>query len=245
MDRPNKFELSPQTGFLCDPAGQELFELLESSGHQIFFVGGCVRNAVMGLGQSDIDVSTSAEPQEVIKLAKLKGMRAIPTGIDYGTVTLIVQGKSFEITTFRKDVSTDGRRAVVEFSADIAEDAARRDFTMNALYVDRYGVLHDPLGGLSDALERRVRFIQDPDQRIREDYLRILRFFRFSAYYADDIDCNGWDSESLTAIASNLDGLEKLSMERVGAETLNLLSAPDPVRKTTVLRVCLASDCGS
>ena len=235
MDRPNKFELSPQTGFLCDPAGQELFELLESSGHQIFFVGGCVRNAVMGLGQSDIDVSTSAEPQEVIKLAKLKGMRVIPTGIDYGTVTLIVQGKSFEITTFRKDVSTDGRRAVVEFSADIAEDAARRDFTMNALYVDRHGVLHDPLGGLSDALERRVRFIQDPDQRIREDYLRILRFFRFSAYYADDIDCNGRDLESLTAIASNLDGLEKLSMERVGAETLNLLSAPDPVQSLTVM----------
>lgn len=233
MDRTDTFKLSADTAFLADPAGQELCALLEDAGHQAFFVGGCVRNAVMGLDASDIDVSTSATPRVVMDVAKSTGLRAIPTGIDHGTVTVVVKGTPFEITTFRRDVATDGRRAVVAFSDDIAEDAVRRDFTMNALYADRHGNLHDPLNGLPDALNRWVRFIQDPGQRIREDYLRILRFFRFSAYYAD-VD-QGWDSDALAAIAANLGGLETLSAERVGAEMLKLLLAPDPVPSLAVM----------
>lgn len=233
MDRTDPFKLSFETAFLADPAGQDLCALLERSGHQVFFVGGCVRNAVMGLAASDIDVSTSAEPQEVMDVVTSAGLRAIPTGIDHGTVTVVVRGTPFEVTTFRRDVATDGRRAVVAFSKDIAEDAIRRDFTMNALYVDRYGCVHDPLGGLSDAIERCVRFIQDPEQRIREDYLRILRFFRFSAFFAD-VD-KGWDPDALAAIAANLDGLETLSAERIGAEMLKLLSASDPVPALAVM----------
>lgn len=233
MDRTDTFKLSADTAFLADPAGQELCALLEDAGHQAFFVGGCVRNAVMGLDASDIDVSTSATPRVVMDVAKSTGLRAIPTGIDHGTVTVVVKGTPFEITTFRRDVATDGRRAVVAFSDDIAEDAVRRDFTMNALYADRHGNLHDPLNGLPDALNRWVRFIQDPGQRIREDYLRILRFFRFSAYYAD-VD-QGWDSDALAAISANLGGLETLSAERVGAEMLKLLLAPDPVPSLAVM----------
>ena len=233
MDRPDTFRLSADTAFLADPAGQELCALLESAGHQVFFVGGSVRDAVMGLEASDIDISTSAAPQMVIDVAAGAGLRAIPTGIDHGTVTVVVKGTPFEVTTFRRDVATDGRRAVVEFSDDIVEDAVRRDFTMNALYADRHGVVHDPLGGLVDARAHRVRFIQDPTQRIREDYLRILRFFRFSALYADKN--NGWDSDALAAIAANLDGLETLSAERVGAEMLKLLAAPDPVPALAVM----------
>lgn len=233
MDRPDTFRLSADTAFLADPAGQQLCSVLEGAGHQVFFVGGCVRNAVMGLDASDIDISTSAVPQTVIDVAKGAGFRAIPTGIDHGTVTVVVKGTPFEVTTFRRDIATDGRRAVVAFSNDIVEDAVRRDFTMNALYADRLGVVHDPLAGLQDAYDRRVRFIQDPTQRIREDYLRTLRFFRFSAFYADEN--NGWDSDALAAIASNLDGLETLSAERVGAEMLKLLSAPDPVPSLAVM----------
>ncbi|WP_223421827.1 CCA tRNA nucleotidyltransferase [Tateyamaria pelophila] len=233
MDRTDTFKLSAETAFLADPAGQDLCAVLERAGHQAFFVGGCVRNAVMGLAASDIDVSTSATPQTVMEVAKSAGLRVVPTGIDHGTVTVVVRGSSFEVTTFRRDVATDGRRAVVAFSNDIAEDAVRRDFTMNALYADRHGVVHDPLGGLPDALGRRVRFIQDPEQRIREDYLRILRFFRFSAFYADLTQ--GWAPDALAAITSNLDGLETLSAERIGAEMLKLLSAPDPAPALAVM----------
>lgn len=226
MDRAPPFRLAPETAFLTDPAAQELCALLESAEHQAFFVGGCVRNAVLDLPASDIDISTSAEPREVMQVAASADLRAIPTGIDHGTVTVVVRGTPFEVTTFRRDVETDGRRAVVAFSKDIAEDALRRDFTMNALYADRHGIVRDPVGGLQDALVRRVRFIEDPAKRIREDYLRILRFFRFSACYADPEQ--GWAPEALNAIAANLDGLETLSAERVGTEMLKLLAAPDP-----------------
>lgn len=207
--------------------------LLESAGHQAFFVGGCVRNAVMDMPASDIDISTSAEPQEVIQFAASADLRAIPTGFEHGTVTVVVRDVPFEVTTFRRDVETDGRRAVVAFSKDIAEDALRRDFTMNALYADRHGSVRDPVDGLRDALARRVRFIEDPAKRIREDYLRILRFFRFSACYADPEQ--GWAPEALDAIAANLDGLETLSAERVGVEMLKLLAAPDPAPALSVM----------
>lgn len=233
MDGPDPFRLDADTPFLADHAAQSLMAALEDAGHQALFVGGCVRNAVMGLPASDVDISTNAVPQAVMDIADTAGWKAIPTGIEHGTVTVVVDDTPFEVTTFRRDVATDGRRAVVAFSSDIAEDAARRDFTMNALYADRFGTVHDPLDGLPDALARRVRFIQDPHQRIREDYLRILRFFRFSAFYATE-DA-GWNADTLDAIAAHLDGLETLSPERIGAEMLKLLAAPNPVGAVTIM----------
>jgi poly(A) polymerase len=156
----------------------------------------------------------------------LAGFKVIPTGIDHGTVTVVAGGIPHEITTFRRDVETDGRRAVVAFSTRIEEDAARRDFTMNALYAQADGTVVDPLHGLPDLLARRLRFVGDAEARVREDYLRILRFFRFHAWYADPM--GGLDAEALAAIASLNAGLETVSRERVGAEMRKLLAAPDP-----------------
>ncbi len=233
MDRQPAFRLDPDTGFLADPKGQTICAALEGAGHAAFFVGGCVRNAVMGVAASDVDIATDATPDRVMDIAKAAGMRAVPTGVEHGTVTLVILGVPFEVTTFRKDVATDGRRAVVAFSSDMDADARRRDFTMNALYADRHGWVHDPVGGLPDAQARRVRFIDDPVQRIREDYLRTLRFCRFSAWYADP--GLGWDPDALAAIADTLAGLETLSAERVGSEMLKLLAAPDPVPAVAVM----------
>ena len=214
--------------WLTEPATQDVCRILETGGAQALFVGGCVRNALIGAPVGDIDIATDATPDRVIALAKAAGLRAIPTGIDHGTVTVIAGGIAHEITTFRRDVLADGRHAVVAFSTDVAEDAARRDFTMNALYADARGQVLDPLGGFDDLRARRVRFIGDATARIREDYLRVLRYFRFHAWYGDQ-DA-GLDPEALAAIAENLDGLETLSRERVGGEMLRLLAAPDPVR---------------
>ncbi|MEL6450961.1 MAG: CCA tRNA nucleotidyltransferase [Pseudomonadota bacterium] len=233
MDRSVANRLSPTTAFLTDPAAQSLCKALERAGHQALFVGGCVRNAVLDAPASDVDIATDALPQQVMRLAANGGYRAVPTGIDHGTVTVIVNDTPFEVTTFRKDVATDGRRAVIAFSRNVAEDARRRDFTMNALYADRHGDILDPLGGLPDAQARRVRFIEDAATRIREDYLRILRFFRFHAYYSDpDI---GWDADALAGIAETVEGLDTLSAERVGAEMLKLLAAPDPIQAVSVM----------
>jgi len=163
-----------------------------------------------------------------MKRAKEAGIKAIPTGIDHGTVTLVCGGEQFEVTTFRRDVQTDGRRAVVAYSDDLVEDASRRDFTMNALYADASGEIIDPLGGTEDLKRRLVRFINDPDARIKEDTLRILRFFRFNAFYgAPDA---GFDAAGLAACAEHGAGIDSLSRERVGAEMMKLLSAPDPSR---------------
>ncbi|WP_299152706.1 CCA tRNA nucleotidyltransferase [uncultured Tateyamaria sp.] len=233
MDRPTAPTLDPQTPFLRDGAAQALCQTLEDGGHRALFVGGCVRNAVMGLPASDLDISTDALPDRVVALATAAGFRAVPTGIDHGTITVVVDDTPLEVTTFRRDVATDGRRAVVAFSKDVKEDALRRDFTMNALYADRYGAITDPLGGMPDALARYVRFIEDAGARIREDYLRTLRYFRFHATYADPQ--MGWDTDALDGIASNLDGLETLSAERVGSEVLKLLSVPDPSPAVAVM----------
>jgi tRNA nucleotidyltransferase/poly(A) polymerase len=244
MDRSNDLILPAETQWLQDADAQALCAVIAQAGHQIFFVGGCVRNAILGELASDIDLSTSALPQQVMDLAKAAGLKAIPTGIDHGTVTVVMNGTPFEITTFRRDVETDGRRAIVAFSDDIMDDARRRDFTMNALYADATGRVVDPLNGLPDARARRIRFIEDASLRIREDYLRSLRFFRFSAWYGDAE--LGFDPEALNAIASNLDGLASLSPERVGSELIKLLAAPNPstslavMRQTGVLQTVLA-----
>jgi len=219
--------------WLTNPATQRVLRLLEDSGAQAFVVGGCVRNALLGVAVSDIDIATDARPQAVMDMARTAGIKAVPTGFDHGTVTLVVDGLGHEITTFRRDVETDGRRAVVTYSDTITDDAARRDFTMNALYARRDGTVLDPLGGLPDLRARRVRFIGDANERIREDYLRSLRFFRFHAWYGDT-DA-GFDPDALAAIAENLDGLPALSHERIGAEMLKLLGAPDPAPAIAVM----------
>lgn len=189
------------------------------------FVGGCVRNAVMGRAADDIDIATQLLPQQTMAAAKAAGLAAHPTGIEHGTVTLVCKGKPFEVTTLRRDVCTDGRRAGVAFTEDWTEDAQRRDFTLNALYADREGVIHDPVGsGITDALGGRVVFIGDADRRIAEDFLRILRFFRFSAWYGR----GPLDADGLAACARGLPGMGQLSAERVWKELKKLLAASDP-----------------
>ncbi|PTX47594.1 poly(A) polymerase [Gemmobacter caeni] len=208
------------------PETQGVCAALTGAGAQALFVGGCVRNALLGAAVNDIDIATDAQPETVVRLCEAAGFRVVPTGIDHGTVTVVAKGVPHEVTTFRRDVETDGRRATVAFSSDVAEDAARRDFTMNALYAAPDGQVIDPLGGLPDLLARRLRFVGEPEQRIREDYLRILRFFRFHAWYGDP--AQGIDADGLAACAVLAEGLETLSAERVGAEMRKLLAAPDP-----------------
>lgn len=206
---------------------QHVLAMLAAGGHLAFLVGGCVRNAALGTAVSDIDIATDARPEQVVALAEAAGLRAVPTGIEHGTVTVIADHEPHEITTFRRDIETFGRHATVAFSTRIEEDAARRDFTMNALYARADGTVLDPLGeGLADLAARRLRFVGDPGQRIREDYLRILRFFRFTAWYGAPEE--GFDAEGLAACAMLAEGIERLSRERVGHEMRKLLGAPDP-----------------
>ena len=212
--------------WLNHPGTQSLCAALGAAGHRVLFVGGCVRNSLLCEPVSDLDIATDATPQNVTDLAEMSGFKVVATGIDHGTVTVIAGGVVHEVTTFRRDVATDGRRATVSFSTDLAEDAARRDFTMNALYAEPSGEVVDPLGGLPDLIARRVRFVGDPSQRIREDYLRILRFFRFHAVYGDP--ALGTDPDGLAACAALSDGIDGLSRERIGAEMRKLLSASDP-----------------
>lgn len=210
-------------------------DALTASGHRIYFVGGCVRNTLLGRPVSDIDLATEALPEATMAAAQAAGLKAVPTGIAHGTVTVIAGGQPFEITTFRQDVETDGRRATVAYSRRLEDDAARRDFTMNALYATPDGTLIDPVGGLPDLAAGRLRFIGDPDARIAEDYLRILRYFRFHAWYADP-DA-GMDPEALDACTRGAGGLAQLSAERVGQEMKKLLAAPDPAPAVAAMAI--------
>ncbi|KQT88816.1 poly(A) polymerase [Methylobacterium sp. Leaf466] len=185
-------------------------------------VGGCVRDALLGGSADDLDLATTIAPAAVMALAADAGLRAIPTGIDHGTVTLLADGTAFEVTTLREDVETDGRHAVVRFGRDFGRDAERRDFTINALSLDAKGRLHDTTGGIADLAAGRVRFIGDAPTRIREDALRILRFFRFHARYG----LGPPDGEGLTACIAARDAVDGLSRERIRAELLKLLVAP-------------------
>ncbi|QDL93669.1 CCA tRNA nucleotidyltransferase [Paroceanicella profunda] len=200
------------------------------------FVGGCVRNALLGAPVSDIDIATPLPPQEVIARVEAAGLRAVPTGIGHGTVTVVSAGIPHEVTTFRRDVTTDGRHAEVAFTTEIVEDARRRDFTMNALYADASGAVVDPLGGMADLAARRVRFVGEAAARIAEDHLRILRFFRFHAWYG--AHGPGLDAEGLAACAAGAAGVEALSRERVGAEMRKLLAAPDPAAALAAMEAC-------
>ncbi|HKK85033.1 MAG TPA: CCA tRNA nucleotidyltransferase [Roseovarius sp.] len=213
---------------------QAVCRMLEEAGYQALFVGGCVRNALLGAPVSDIDIATDGQPETVVDLSNKAGLKPVPTGIEHGTITVVSDGVPHEVTTFREDVETFGRHATVAFSTDVVQDARRRDFTMNALYARSDGTVIDPLNGLPDLEARRIRFIEDPVQRIREDYLRILRFFRFHAWYGDPE--GGLDPDGLAAIANHVDGLSELSRERVGAEMIKLLSAPDPAPSVATMR---------
>ncbi len=200
-----------------------VMEALEAEGGTARFVGGCVRNSLLGEPVTDVDIATTETPDRAQALLEAKGIKVIPTGIEHGTVTAVAEGRHFEITTLRVDVATHGRHADVEFTEDWVEDAKRRDFTMNALYADKDGTLHDPLGGQDDLEARLVRFIGDPRERIREDYLRILRFFRFHAWYGKGEP----DAASLKACADEKEGMKQLSGERIRVELFKTLTADE------------------
>jgi poly(A) polymerase len=209
-----------------------LLAALDAKGGATRFVGGCVRDALLELEQSDIDLATRLTPEDVLKRLEAARIKAVPTGLAHGTITAVVAGKPVEVTTLRRDVSTDGRRATIAFTDDWTEDAARRDFTINALSADPLtGEVFDYFGGLGDLEARRVRFIGDPLQRIAEDHLRILRFFRFHARFGTDAP----DPEGLAACAARANDLMALSRERIADELLKLLALPDPTATVALM----------
>ncbi|HXW39595.1 MAG TPA: CCA tRNA nucleotidyltransferase [Xanthobacteraceae bacterium] len=209
-------------GWLKADAVARLLGLLNRDGEEARVVGGAVRNALMQLAVAEIDVATTAAPEEVVRRVAAAGLKAKPTGIEHGTVTVIIDGRPFEVTTLRRDVETYGRKAKVVFGRDWSEDAQRRDFTINALSATADGKVYDYVGGIADIAARRVRFIGEPSTRIAEDYLRILRFFRFHAWYA----AGPIDAAALHACILARAGLEALSRERVRMELLKLVVAP-------------------
>jgi poly(A) polymerase len=218
--------------WLEDADLQRLLSALGAGGEQARIAGGAVRNTLLGEAVADVDLATTTPPEETMRRAEAAGFKVVPTGIEHGTVTVIAGGKGHEVTTLRADVETDGRRAKVAFGRDWKADAERRDFTINGLYADADGSVIDLVGGLADLESRTLRFIGDPEARIREDYLRILRFFRFFAWYGSGRP----DAEGLKACARLKDGLERLSVERVWDELAKLLSAPDPSRALLWMR---------
>lgn len=217
------------------PPVRRVFAALGGGDAETRIIGGAVRDSLAGRPVGDIDFATTALPGEVTAKAARAGIKAVPTGIEHGTVTLVADGIPFQVTTLREDVATDGRHAVVRFGRDWTADARRRDFTVNALSVDSSGSVHDPLGGYPDILSHRIRFIGDPDHRIAEDRLRILRFFRFNAEFGD----GAIDGAGLGAAIRARDGLRTLSAERIGQEMRRIILAP---RAAAMLG--LMQDCG-
>ncbi|MDE1931253.1 MAG: CCA tRNA nucleotidyltransferase [Alphaproteobacteria bacterium] len=211
--------------WMRDAATRQVMRALTAADAEPRFVGGAVRDALLGRLPREIDIAKPLEPDAVMRLLSAAGIRAVPTGIAHGTVTAATPKRNFEITTLRRDVETDGRHAKVAFGVDWAADAQRRDFTMNALSLDRQGRLYDDVGGLADLKAGRVRFVGDPAARIREDVLRLLRYYRFFAYYGK----GSGDRAARAACRAAAHLLPTLSAERITAEFLKLLSAPDPL----------------
>ncbi|WFP78630.1 CCA tRNA nucleotidyltransferase [Mesorhizobium sp. WSM4906] len=224
--------LTGRADWLGEKHLQKLLAALKEGGEEARVAGGAVRNALIGQPVADIDVAATTLPEETVRRAEAAGFKTVPTGIEHGTVTAIAGGKVYEVTTLRADIETDGRRAKVTFGRDWKLDAERRDFTINALYAEADGTVVDLVGGVADIEARRLRFIGEAEARIREDYLRILRFFRFFAWYGDGRP----DAEGLKACARLKDGLGRLSAERVWSELKKLLSAPDPSRALLWMR---------
>jgi poly(A) polymerase len=218
--------------WFADENLKKVLGLLNRDGGEARVVGGAVRNSLMGIPVSDMDIATTLRPEDVLVRAEAAGIKCVPTGINHGTVTLVSGGHPFEVTTLRKDVETDGRHAEVEFTDDWKADAERRDLTINALYADGQGEVHDYVGGLNDIETATIRFIGSAAQRIEEDHLRILRFFRFFAYYGKGRP----DAEGLKASAAAKKSLQFLSSERVWTEMRKLLSAEDPFRALLWMR---------
>lgn len=218
--------------WLRDARVRAVFAALDRDGQSARIVGGAVRDALSGKTPVDLDFATTATPEETVRRAAAAGIKTVPTGIDHGTVTLVVDGKPFEVTTLREDVETDGRHAVVKYGRDWAADAVRRDFTFNALAVDAEGQVYDPAGGYADLIAKRVRFIGDADRRIREDYLRILRFFRFHA----QVGAGEPDRDGLSAAIRNREGLRFLSAERIAQEMRKLVLAPGAADTLAVMQ---------
>ncbi|WP_018700928.1 CCA tRNA nucleotidyltransferase [Amorphus coralli] len=208
--------------WLAAPATRALLEVLDRDGEEARVIGGAVRNTLLGETVQEVDIATTALPETVIARVEAAGFKAVPTGVEHGTVTVVVDKIPFEVTTLREDVETFGRHAQVRFGRDWTADAHRRDFTMNTLSVDRHGRLHDPAQGYGDCMARQVRFVGDADLRVREDYLRILRFFRFHARYGDGTP----DAEGYAAAVRGRDGLRQLSAERIAQEMRRLVVAP-------------------
>lgn len=225
-------ELNPQQHpWMRNVSVLSLFEALPKG--TLRFVGGCVRNALWEEPVGDIDLACQLEPEAVIAALKAADIRFVPTGVAHGTVTAVIDGQPFEVTSLRQDVETDGRRATVSYTTDWSEDAQRRDLTVNSLYADRAGRVYDPTGlGLDDLKARKFRFVGQADQRVQEDYLRILRFFRFLAIYGDREKV---DAASLKACRMHQSGLKQLSAERVWMELKKLLSAKKPVRACHIM----------
>ncbi len=203
---------------------KRLFEAVPHAQRTLRFVGGCVRDALIGKPVQDIDLATSYKPEEITKFLEKKDIKVIPTGIAHGTIMAVLEGQGFEITTLRRDEETDGRHAIVAFTDSWEEDAARRDFTFNALYLSQNGEIYDPWNGVQDLHDGIVRFIGDPNARIQEDYLRILRYFRFYARFSKQAPGPG----TLKALTENRQGLEDISGERIRSELLRLLTHEDP-----------------
>jgi tRNA nucleotidyltransferase/poly(A) polymerase len=224
--------IAADAGWLADALVQRLLAALNADGAEARIVGGAVRNALLGQPVTEIDIATTTVPAETARRGAAAGFRAVDTGAEHGTMTLVAEGRGFEVTTLRADVETDGRRAKVHFGRDWKADAERRDFTINGLYADPDGTVIDLVGGLDDIAARRLRFIGDAETRIREDYLRILRFFRFFAWYGDGRP----DADGLRACARLKAGVDGLSAERVWAELKKLLGAPDPARALLWMR---------
>lgn len=224
--------LAGRAYWLQDRHLQKLLAVLSEGGEEARIAGGAVRNTLLGEPVADIDIATTTLPDETIRRGEAAGFRAVPTGAEHGTITLVVAGHPYEVTTLRADIETDGRRAKVRFGRDWQADAERRDFTINGLYAEADGTVVDLVGGIADIESRTIRFIGDAERRIREDFLRILRFFRFFAWYGKGRP----DAGGLKACARLKDGLEDLSAERVWSELRKLLSAPDPSRALLWMR---------
>jgi poly(A) polymerase len=222
--------IAPQP-WMVEPATRAVLAALSAGGVEARFVGGSVRDALLGRPppgsspRADIDIATPAPPEQVIELLKKAGIKVVPTGLAHGTVTAVVPPRHFEITTLRRDVETYGRRARVAFDADWAADAARRDFTINAIFLAPDGTLHDPVGGLADLRARRVRFVGDPATRIAEDVLRLLRYYRFEARFGTGTG----DAQARAACRAAANLLPTLSAERVSQELVKLLETADPI----------------
>lgn len=208
---------------LSDASARALFAAFGEADKELRFVGGCVRDVIMQRPVGDLDFATTATPDETQRILEDAGIKAIPTGIAHGTVTAHIKGQNFEITTLRRDVKTDGRHAKVAFTDDWQQDAERRDFTINAMSLDQNGVVYDPFNGQADIADKQLRFIGNAEERIREDYLRILRYFRFAAQFGWQLD----DKAALETLGRNAPSLASLSRERIQSELFRLLSVAD------------------